>query len=87
MTRDDIVRWASEAGATEMPHYDYGARPDRFIMRHEVLERFAALIAAVEREQCAQVCEMTYEGAFEGTRPCFDTAQECAAAIRARGNT
>jgi hypothetical protein len=34
-------------------------------------------------EQCAALCESTYEGAFEGTRPCFDTPTECAAAIRA----
>ena len=87
MSRDDLIRWASEAGATEMPPYDYGAKPDRFIMRHEVLERFAARVAAEEREACAELCEMTYEGAFEGTRPCFDTPQECAAAIRARDNT
>jgi len=34
-------------------------------------------------ETCAKLCESTYEGAFEGTRPCFDTPTECAAAIRA----
>ena len=45
MNKEDIIRMAREAGGTEMEPYDYGARPDRFIMRHEVLERFAALVA------------------------------------------
>jgi len=40
---------------------------------------------AAEREACAKVCEMTYEGAFDGVRFCFETPEECAAAIRARG--
>ena len=76
MSRDDIIRMAREADL--QPYY---------AAQEAAIERFATLVAAHEREQCARVCEMTYEGAFEGTRPCFDTPQECAAAIRARGNT
>ena len=49
------------------------------------IQRFASALIAAEREACAELCEATYEGAFEGVRPCFDTPQECAAAIRARG--
>ena len=85
MTRNDIIRMAREAGGTEMEPYDYGARPDRFIMRHEVLVRFAALVAAAEREACAKVCEkraITGECYVEGSAE----ADGCAAAIRARGN-
>lgn len=59
MNREDIIRMARKAGGTEMEPYDYGARPDRFIMRHEVLERFAALVAAAEREACAKLAEST----------------------------
>ena len=45
----------------------------------EQLERFAALVAAAEREACAKVCES------EGER--IDASWvSCAAAIRARGN-
>ena len=58
MTRDDIIRLAQEAGllnqtapgviwSCPVPSDDY---PDR-------IERFAALVAAAEREACAKVCE------------------------------
>jgi hypothetical protein len=39
--------------------------------------RFAALVAAAEREACAEICDA--EATIEGI------AQRCAAAIRARG--
>ena len=57
MTRDDIIRMAREAGGTVMQPYDYGATPDRMILRYEVLERFAALVAAHEREACKKQVE------------------------------
>ena len=47
------------------------------------LERFAALVRADEREECAKVCEdlgMATNGMYERNH-------ECATAIRARGNT
>ena len=59
MTREDIIAWAREAGDT---------------LNKEWLERFAALVAAAEREACAKVCEE--EGLLWG--------QRYAAAIRAR---
>ena len=65
MTRDDTIRMAREAGLG--PVYGY-----------ESIERFAALIAAAEREACARVCE----------NPDFlmnSTFQGVAEAIRARG--
>ena len=45
MTRDDIIRMAREAGFVGMDG-DHGA-----------LRRFAALVAAAEREACAKVCD------------------------------
>ena len=48
MTREDIIRMAREANikqAIETPH---------LLMVHE-LERFAALVAAAEREACAEL--------------------------------
>jgi hypothetical protein len=74
MTRDDIIRLAREAG---YPDYAMGlASEDAW----QKTERFAALVAAAEREACAKLCdELRDEDGFEpyGT--------ECAAAIRARG--
>ena len=42
------------------------------------LERFAAIVAAAEREACAKVCELMYDYGW------LD-AKRCATAIRARG--
>jgi hypothetical protein len=48
--------------------------------------RFAALVAAAERETCAKVCEAEYEGYDWADRE-RDGAEACAAAIRARNKT
>jgi hypothetical protein len=67
MTQDDIIRMAREAGAernSDFPDWSFEDGP---------LERFAALVAAAEREACAQI-------AFNAK-----TYIEAAAAIRARG--
>lgn len=71
MTHDDIIRMAREAGIGPI----YGADD-------ESLERFAALVAAAERELCAQMCEDMGRGHGSAFAE-FD----CAEAIRARGNT
>ena len=75
MTRDDIIRMAREANikqAIETPH---------LLMVHE-LERFAALVAAAEREACAKVCDVL------AVHPEYasDITKVAAQAIRARGN-
>ena len=53
MTRDDIIRMAREA--------DPGFETDTFhaesLVGMEAIERFAALVAAAEREACAKVCD------------------------------
>ena len=70
MTRDDIIRMAREAGwSDDLLNVSFTA---------PLLERFAALVAAAEREACAKVCEET-------RFPDSYTAIRCAAAIRARG--
>lgn len=77
MTRDDIIRMARWADLHERVKVGVG-----YVVRIpnlENLERFAALVAAAEREACAKLCdELRDEDGFEpyGT--------ECAAAIRAR---
>lgn len=50
MKREDIIRMAHEAGILEYG-YPVGER-----VAGE-LERFAALVAAAEREACAKVCD------------------------------
>ena len=84
MTREDIIRMAREANikqAIETPH---------LLMVHE-LERFAALVAAAEREACAKVCEglgvHPALNVFNGGPEWYKHGKDCAAAIRARGNT
>ena len=80
MTRENIIRMAREAG---FPFNKYGllqGNEEGEIDADENLERFAALIAAVEREACAELCEqMDHDGVM--------IAADCAEAIRARGNT
>lgn len=75
MTREDILRMAQEAG-WEMPlTWD---ETDGFLQR---LERFAALVAAAEREACAQIADewATHEQKQYGNGG-------PGAAIRARGD-
>ena len=84
---NDIIRMAREAGF-EMD--------DSFVLEPSVvwyivegqLERFAALVAAAEREACAKLCDEMEEKAEEhGTECCkWPTPSDCAYAIRARGN-
>ncbi len=57
---DDIIRMAREAGMSEgLPAEDNLPAIWTPISTAE-LERFAALIAAAEREECAKVCEDLY---------------------------
>lgn len=75
MNREDIIRIAREAGAKFDPHWGIA-----YNIGTATFERFAALVAANEREACAKVCdELRDEDGYEA----WNT--ECAAAIRARG--
>lgn len=94
MTRDDIILMAREAGFDKWE----GTDDVQFLA---VIERFAALVAAAEREVCARTCEELmkwYETARaietetsavlydDGFRTGEATGSEaCAEAIRARG--
>ena len=75
MNQDKINKWAREAGL--LFHIPFPSDSHVAVALH----RFAALVAAHEREQCALVCErlgMTTNGMYERNH-------ECAAALRARG--
>jgi hypothetical protein len=76
MTREDIMRMAREVGAGE-PESLYG-RTDYVVMTAHNLARFAALVAAHEREACARIVEH-YAGAWS------DEGYALTQAIRARG--
>jgi len=54
MNRDDIIRMAQEAGFEQRPVVGWGFEYGRL---GQSLERFAALIAAAEREACAELCD------------------------------
>jgi hypothetical protein len=70
---NDILRWAKEA--------DLWMTSDE---RIAAVERFAALVRADEKEQCAQVCD-EMEKRAEGTECCkWPTPADCAGAIRER---
>lgn len=76
MKPDDIIKMAREAGF-EINSLGW-TYTQGFLSEH--LERFAALVAAHEREACARVCDgMDHNGVM--------IAADCAAAIRARGET
>jgi hypothetical protein len=74
LDRDDIIKMAREAGFNPVSYT--GANLELF-------ERFAALVAAAEREACAKACEERQE-VFEKYYT-KGLAAMCAAAIRARG--
>lgn len=76
MKRDDIIRMAREASAM----FDHMTWVERDL--YPVFERFAALVAAAEREACAKVCE---EFEFEFADDSAGTLIDVAKAIRARG--
>ena len=79
MSRDDITRIYKEAN---------GWSPKGFENTVDELERFAALVAAAEREACAKVCERMWHewlDSPEENEPNKPDAEDCYKAIRARG--
>jgi hypothetical protein len=78
MTRDDIIRLAREAGFIRVVIAHEDGSVTTTVAPIEELERFAALVAAAEREACALIAE-SYE-------PRCDTCPSgVSTAIRARG--
>ena len=100
MNRDDVIRMARAAGMSVlMPdeHVDgiggiYIAPDDSCLQE---IERFAALVAAHEREECARVCDEAEDQAWAQWKAAYKPidqgrsigAEECAFAIRARGES
>ena len=94
MTRDDIIRMAREAGFRAGHIELYNSDPMPFIAPCSAtdclpeIERFAAIVAAAEREACAKGCETSVAG-FESETEWADgyiqAAKDIAEGIRARG--
>lgn len=79
MNREDIIRMAREARLAEHTHpYELWSASD------DGLERFAALVAAAEREACAQICDEQMEWG-EINKSMAVAAGNCADLIRERG--
>jgi hypothetical protein len=86
MTRDDIIRMAREAGIEHHENVDEMRSPFCDGVWFEDFEHFASLIAAAEREECAILCDAISSAAeMNGNMPRMATANDCADAIRARG--
>ena len=86
MTKDDIIKMAREAGPLTKGPFD--------VWR----DRFAAIVAAAEREACAKVCDEEAREAYAAEsvflpqgNPLLikiaEGARRCGNAIRARGTT
>ena len=83
MTKEDIIRMAREAGCEPFrspEHWD----DVQVFATPGVLERFAALVAAAEREECAKVCDAVQKKNEDDGAWMWE-ARNCAAGIRARG--
>ena len=80
MNKDDIIRMAREAGA--MPVAELAGT---WITYDEPLQRFAALVAAAEREACAKVCEDMSNTEANMNKTWRNGCSDSADAIRARG--
>jgi hypothetical protein len=85
MTREDIIDMAAQAGINEATWFYDG----------DVLEKFAALVAAAEREACADLADKCIEDSYKVNPQNQEEAndlkvmrilsEEFAIAIRARG--
>jgi len=78
MNTDEIIRMAQKCELIGMrPHLDG--------IYQQSLVRFAALVAAAEREECVELCVLT-EQMCKSVGLNTSAAEACAEAIRARGN-
>jgi hypothetical protein len=86
MMREDIIRMARDAGFGIAGDPEYVVANNYDGICDDELERFAALVAAAEREACAKVCEDDESKAWDwsgNTR----VGNYFARVIRVRGNT
>jgi hypothetical protein len=82
MNREQIIRMAREAVRLPEPQTPQEEAIERALA--PIFERFAALVAAAEREACAKVCDAVQKKNEDDGAWMWE-ARNCAAAIRARG--
>ena len=102
MAQEDIIKLAREAGlyvgrnisGVQLVGSSYEPGGLLVHLTVEEFERFAALVAAAEREACAKVCDQMFHDwcnqEFEDEDEAYRNkpdAEDCKKAIRARGNT
>jgi hypothetical protein len=98
MTRDDIIRLAREAGFIRVVAIEEGGAVTTTVAPIEELERFAALVAAAEREECERLKHAMREAMHLLDQPeprphaafselLLALNPDLPSAIRARGNT
>ena len=86
MNRQEIIEMLESIGVTAM-----AMRPTSFKGYVDVFQKFADIVAAKEREECAKVCEaMELPKIVHGVHPDYIVGKEmafdqAAHAIRARG--
>ena len=86
MTQDEVIEMAREAGFV-VTHIG-----DPIGTNYTMIEAFAKLVAAKEREACAKVCEanvwskpVAWWGEATKSEVSVEAGLQCAIAIRARG--
>ena len=85
MKREDVIRMAKEAGVIPVMRPHLHMEPIWWSVTIEDIERFAALVAASERERCAKVCA-NYIDPMWRNFPQYTTAMELADEIRGLNN-
>ena len=89
MTQDEIIELARQADLVVWRSNSTFSDGIWWIDAHEPneeLKSFAQLVAAKEREACAKICETLWDTSDNGMsteEECY--GEQCAAAIRARG--
>ena len=80
MNREDVMRMAAEAGVSPINDQQIKFEGPMWLC----LDRFAALVAAAEREECAKLCDQEVGELAYGNDDWY-IAKTLAAIIRARG--
>ena len=78
----NIIELAKQVGAVQ--NVLAMGRHDGVLFTETELEKFAALVAAHEREECAKLCDNQTEELY-ASRDAVDCAERLANEIRARG--